>query len=74
MLLTKKAVAETLAVHPNTIDNLRRDDPTFPRPIPLSERTLRWRTADIERWVDALAGDTPTPARRAKGAAERLGS
>lgn len=72
MLITKQGVATMLAVHPNTVDNLRRDNSTFPPPVRLAERTLRWLKSDIERWVDGHKQQAPVPTR-AKGAAERLG-
>ena len=50
-LLSKKALAQLLAVDPWTIDRWRRDDPDFPQPIWVTTTTPRWSRADVEEWL-----------------------
>ena len=50
-LLSKKALAQLLAVDPWTIDRWRRDDPDFPQPIWVTPTTARWRRAVVEAWL-----------------------
>lgn len=50
-LLTVEAVASALKVHKVTVWRLSRPDPTFPKPIKLSDRITRWLERDLEDWV-----------------------
>jgi predicted DNA-binding transcriptional regulator AlpA len=50
-LLTKKQLAELLAVDPWTIDRWRKGDPDFPEPIWLSGTTPRWKRVAIDHWL-----------------------
>lgn len=50
-LLTVDAVASALKVHKVTVWRLSRSDPTFPKPIKLSDRITRWLESDLEDWV-----------------------
>ena len=49
-LMTKRELANLLAVDPWTIDRWRKSD-DFPVPVWLSGTTPRWRRADIETWL-----------------------
>lgn len=74
-LMTREEVADTLGVHPNTIDHWRRQG-RFPQPVRFpGGRTIRWRPGDVERWVaDQLGAEAQAPRRRGqrKSAADRL--
>ena len=48
-LLTVEDVASSLKVGKSTV--LSRSDPTFPKPITLSDRITRWLESDLEDWV-----------------------
>ena len=50
-LMTRAQVADHLGIHPNTLDNWRKADPTFPAPMALAGGTLRWRPEWIEQWA-----------------------
>ena len=50
-LLTKRQLAELLAVDPWTIDRWRKGDPDFPEPIWLSGTTPRWKRVAIDHWL-----------------------
>ena len=50
-LLTRQQVADYLGVHVNTVDKIRRADPTFPTSAAISPRVLRWDPNELERWV-----------------------
>lgn len=65
-LLTKQQVAEILGVHLNTVDQLRKTDPTFPVPATIGRRAIRWRADELERWVASKQdrGDLDAAARR----------
>lgn len=71
----RSGVADMLGVTTRTLDRLRTADTTFPQPIRLTAHTLRWRTADIYRWLadkgdQAQAPARPRTGRRAKSAEE----
>ena len=47
---TVKAVAGRYDCHVATIWRLLKTDPTFPKPVKISEGCTRWRIADLEAW------------------------
>jgi len=51
LLVDVFGAAELLGVGVRTIHKLRHD-PTFPRPIALSARATRFRTAELAAWAD----------------------
>lgn len=53
--MTKDEVAEYLQVRPWTIDRLRADE-GLPC-VPLSQKTLRYRKVDIDRWATERASN-----------------
>ena len=50
-LLRVEDVASALKVHKVTVWRLSRSDPTFPKPIKLSDRITRWLESGLEDWV-----------------------
>jgi predicted DNA-binding transcriptional regulator AlpA len=52
-LLTKRNLAELLAVNPWTLDRWRKRDSDFPDPLWISGTTPRWRRTDVERWLES---------------------
>ena len=50
-LLTVEGVASSLKVGKSTAWRLSRSDPTFSKPIKLSDRITRWLESDLEYWV-----------------------
>ena len=50
-LLRVEDVASAVKVHRVTVWRLSRSDPTFPKPIKLSDRITRWLESDLEDWV-----------------------
>lgn len=50
-LLRVEDVASSLKVGKSTVGESPRSDPTFPKPIKLSDRTTRWLESDLEDWV-----------------------
>ena len=50
-LLTVEDVASSLKVGKSTAWRLSRSDPTFSKPIKLSDRITRWLESDLEDWV-----------------------
>jgi predicted DNA-binding transcriptional regulator AlpA len=61
-LLSKKQVADLLAVNPFTIDRWRRTDATFPEPLWVTPTTCRWRRTDIQAWLNARPAGGRSPA------------
>jgi len=57
MLLELRQVAERFGVHRNTILQWVAAG-TFPRPIRLSRRTLRWREMDINNHIETLVAQS----------------
>ena len=50
-LLRVEDVASAPKVGKSTVGELSRSDPTFPKPIKLSDRITRWLESDLEDWV-----------------------
>lgn len=52
-LLSKRAVADILSVHPQTIMRLVRED-KFPKPLRTGDigSSVRWRAADVAAWIN----------------------
>ena len=50
-LLTPKAVAKFLSVHPRTLTRLALTS-SFPPPIRIG-RSLRWRADQLQSWIEA---------------------
>lgn len=46
-------VAAFLGCGVATVWRRTKDDPTFPRPIKLSERVTVWKLSEIEAWVES---------------------
>lgn len=34
---------------------MRRDDETFPKPVPIGQRRVGWRESEINAWIEAQA-------------------
>lgn len=56
-LLSKRAVADILGVHEQTIMRLVRES-KFPKPLRTGEKgsAVRWRTNDVADWINHRAG------------------
>ncbi len=52
-LLRVKGVAAYLACGVATVWRRTNDDPTFPKPIKLSERVTVWKFSELEAWVES---------------------
>jgi predicted DNA-binding transcriptional regulator AlpA len=61
-LLAVKQLAAMLGIHERTcwrLAALAEDGHGgFPRPLRIGPKTVRWRMADVEAYLAALAGDT----------------
>lgn len=53
-LLNVKTVMDTTGISRSTI-HAKVKDGTFPAPIKLSARCVRWHSEAIRQWIDALA-------------------
>ena len=53
-LLSPTALAVLLDISRRHLDDLRREDSTFPKPVMLG-RLPRWRPTAIRRWLDGSA-------------------
>ena len=64
-LLTVRDVAGLLKIHVATIWRnsalAEAGHGNFPKPLRLGEKTVRWRLADVERYLSALAGEGSNP-------------
>lgn len=50
-LLKPEEVASKLGITKTSLPNLRRRETTFPKPIRVSERILRWNEEEIDQWL-----------------------
>lgn len=76
-LITMMELAALLRVGRTGLWRIRKD-PAFPQPIMIGRR-LRWRRADIDRWLDGKVGmavdrrcNAHTKCTRARSAAGRM--
>ena len=53
-LMTVKDVAAAVSLSKATIYN-RLSDKTFPRPVKVGGKAVRWRQSDIEAWIEGLS-------------------
>ena len=53
-LLTIEQVCQRTTLGRTSIYQRLREDETFPQPVRLTKRTVRWRSADIDKWIAAL--------------------
>ncbi|OSI34356.1 hypothetical protein BV913_07370 [Neisseria dumasiana] len=55
MLLTRKEVAKKLALSASKLDEIRKNDITFPQPLYLTEskKMIRWKDSDVEAWIES---------------------
>jgi predicted DNA-binding transcriptional regulator AlpA len=66
-LLTARDVAAALKIHVGSVWRMaalaRAKLPCgdFPAPLSISPKVIRWRAADVERYLDALAGAAVQP-------------
>lgn len=53
-LLNPESVSEKLGITKKALHSLRfREKKTFPQPIRISQKVLRWDEADIDQWLTA---------------------
>lgn len=52
-LLTAREVAARLSISPRTLYRLL-DRGAFPPPVRFGRRHVRWKTSDVQRYLDAL--------------------
>lgn len=50
-LLRPDEVAQRLGITRAALASLRRRDDSFPTPIRISQKVLRWREEDVEGWL-----------------------
>lgn len=53
VLLTPPQVADRLAVSTRTLWKLAKN-PDFPQPIRFNRKRVRWKSADVQRYIDSL--------------------
>ena len=60
-LLTVKQVAALLKIHPRSVWRFsalaEAGIGAFPKPVRLGPKTVRWAAADLQRYLDGLAGE-----------------
>jgi prophage regulatory protein len=55
-LIRKKALREKLGVSDSTFWRMRKDDPTFPKPVSISKGIEAFRMPDIRAWLETRSG------------------
>lgn len=74
--MSQKEIAARLKVNTWTVNSIRKSDPTFPKPIWISDKTPRWSSADILNWMSSRprGGLSPEWKRSALRASKRKSS
>ena len=61
-LLDVRQLATTLRMHPRTVWRLaamaEAGQGDFPKPLRIGPKTIRWRLADLQAYLAALAGES----------------
>ena len=74
-LMRRRDAAEFLSISVGTLRRRERDDPTFPKPVVISERSICYRTSELLAWVaarpTAVVNQAVTAAASAALAAKR---
>jgi len=52
-ILRKPAVEEILGISTSTLYRVLKNDPTFPRPILISERASGFRESELQAWIES---------------------
>ena len=55
-LMTQAEVCNRLHVSRSTLHKIRREDKTFPPPVRIYRRSLRWTPAGVEEWIAKQTG------------------
>lgn len=53
-LITTKALAAKLSVGRSTVWRFVKEDPSFPRPVHLTARSVRWDDTDVDKWIASI--------------------
>jgi predicted DNA-binding transcriptional regulator AlpA len=56
-LLDYKEVAKKLSIHPRSVYTFKNEEPTFPSPVRLSNKRVRWVEAEVDDWIKTKKGD-----------------
>lgn len=56
LYLQDRQVGERYGISRTAIWRWLKNDPSFPKPVPLSPGCSRWRVDDLEKWERAKAG------------------
>lgn len=51
-ILKPEEVSAKLGITKNALGSLRHREKTFPQPIRVSKKVLRWDEADIDTWLE----------------------
>ena len=55
LMMTVEEVAREISVSRTTIYKLRERDPSFPEPLYVTPKAVRWRRSDILAWLESKA-------------------
>lgn len=61
LLVPIEAAAHRLGIGVTTFRELSREEPSFPKPVRLGARIVRWRLEDLDSWVAHLSTKSPAP-------------
>ena len=56
-LLDYKEVARKLSIHPRSVYTFKDEEPTFPSPVRLSNKRVRWVEEEVDAWIKTKKGD-----------------
>jgi len=52
-LLKPEEVSKKLGITKTALPALRRREKSFPQPVRVSQKVLRWDEADIDKWLES---------------------
>ncbi len=51
-LITSKELLELLNIGMSSLERIRASEASFPKPVRIGSKVIRWRLSEVRRWVE----------------------